>query len=1049
MKKTIILAWLCLALFPMSSYCQVGIDSIVVDANGRTYQQIFDSLTQNLNKNKIKTGLLYNRVHPYTNLHLWESGQTTSASDLIQSWWDIEHSYLNQETAPIAYKEMRDKLLLDRIQLRVPILAVAADFNYFHPDAIQSGAITLKKGLFEDGNPNLPAYAQNSVRLAGLGFDEVIEGKTYLLNYDERLVFNNTAHPIDSIQLENTDTKERWVLTEGQEVPIVFKKKRGIADVKFTSTVYSNSMTYVSKQVIKIRGGLYKTTSSQICAPSNEIVSSDIPFQGYDEAEASNSYADYHIYYHYKNGSTTECERSLKKPIIILDGFDPLDLKRSYSTFYDDFFVDYSTKGSSQLFNVGDDFRKKGYDVIILNFPTLGAVILGESGANYAVPDVLIPSHVYKNGGNTLINKAGRDGGADYVERNAMVLVKLIQQFNDSLAINNPGEELIIIGPSMGGQISRYALAYMEKQQALNVPKMDHNTRLWISFDSPHLGANISLPMQDNVHFFGVQMGQQAAADSYNDKLRSKTARQFLWEQRDGQNGITNHYQTYFNNHLINNGLPGSDGWPQNLRKIALVNGSGFGNSTHNEYEQMLEANAYITQLKLCKKCTVFPFPKTDVFRMKNWLMPEFGAGAKKTFSGRFTNQSTAIPIICNQSTFRDNVNPRGCMDIVPGGLYNTPRDIYNPTNDTLVQRLQNDEIQGYKWSQFKSWHSFIPTVSGLGFKNGNINWAQRLDDRNLVCTGEIYFDNYFHPEQNEQHSSLWPESIAWLAEEVEYGAQGCPIICSHELIGPDKVCPSTPTIYSLDQAIPNAAVMHWTVGPNLQIVSSNNNSVTVQPIASSSSNKSWIKARITPRIGSQKCGADKIVLKTDIQAGEEDFDLNFVQIGGNGCDYEAEATPYIPNYTYAWSNNGANYYNGTKHHGYYLPMNNANVPVWLKVTTGCGVSVFQKNFTVQSPPPGCMWKKDRTQELTEVYDLLEVFPNPSKGDWELLVHTYQDRHLQLSFIDVQGKVRWKNNLPYLQGSKVIIPSENLSAGIYMLQAILDGKVYTFKLVKE
>lgn len=92
-----------------------------------------------------------------------------------------------------------------------------------------------------------------------------------------------------------------------------------------------------------------------------------------------------------------------------------------------------------------------------------------------------------------------RDGGADYMERNAFVLIKLIQQLNQELRVQNSTEKITLIGPSMGGLISRYALAYMEKRLAENPNDLqwqqqwDANVKLWISFDAPHLGANIPI----------------------------------------------------------------------------------------------------------------------------------------------------------------------------------------------------------------------------------------------------------------------------------------------------------------------------------------------------------------------------------------------------------------------------------------------------------------------------------------------------------------------------------------------------------------------------
>src|SRR5476651_70080 len=79
------------------------------------------------------------------------------------------------------------------------------------------------------------------------------------------------------------------------------------------------------------------------------------------------------------------------------------------------------------------------------------------------------------------------DGGADYIQRNAYTLVKIIQDINSKLVASGSSEKLVVVGPSMGGLISRYALTYMEQHS------LDHNTRLWVSFDSPHLGANIPI----------------------------------------------------------------------------------------------------------------------------------------------------------------------------------------------------------------------------------------------------------------------------------------------------------------------------------------------------------------------------------------------------------------------------------------------------------------------------------------------------------------------------------------------------------------------------
>ena len=120
-------------------------------------------------------------------------------------------------------------------------------------------------------------------------------------------------------------------------------------------------------------------------------------------------------------------------------------------------YYDNSTK------HIGLELLLKGYDLVILDLP---------------------------------------DGGG-YIEQNAMVCIEVINKINQLLDISGSKEEIVIIGPSMGGQITRYALAYMEQHsEDPNTNFGKHNCRLWVSFDSPHQGANISMGAQAFIHYF-------------------------------------------------------------------------------------------------------------------------------------------------------------------------------------------------------------------------------------------------------------------------------------------------------------------------------------------------------------------------------------------------------------------------------------------------------------------------------------------------------------------------------------------------------------------
>jgi len=180
------------------------------------------------------------------------------------------------------------------------------------------------------------------------------------------------------------------------------------------------------------------------------------------------------------------------------------------------------------------------------------------------------------------------DGGVDFIERNAMLLVELINYINTEEKVGDA--ENVIIGPSMGGLISRYALNYME-----NHPSMDHETRLWISFDAPHHGANVPIGFQHQFNFlaFGLDdflflgdLNVEELQPIIDGMLKSSAARQMLTDQFEAH--ITDSDGVTFNSALAlprahpfkadffssMNSLT-SSGFPELTRNISIINGSG------------------------------------------------------------------------------------------------------------------------------------------------------------------------------------------------------------------------------------------------------------------------------------------------------------------------------------------------------------------------------------------------------------------------------------------------------------------------------------------
>jgi hypothetical protein len=260
--------------------------------------------------------------------------------------------------------------------------------------------------------------------------------------------------------------------------------------------------------------------------------SSPYTFQGYDESQA------YAGIGRYKNHSSTTC---VDKPVIVVEGYDPDD------SFNNDYLF-----GIAQLNRNGlsTNLVGNGYDVITLNFEPRP------------------------------INGKTVPGGSDYIERNAMVLVKLITYINQNKASN--AEPTKVIGFSMGGVIARYALRYME----LN--SIPHEVDLYASIDAPHQGATVPRGAQEMVDFVDDVVPNWG--EDYEEfaelgkNLENPAVKQLL----------SNHYNSAtFHNTLYNN--LNAMGYPQQTqRNIAVVNGSFNGSGTNDINQKFFEGKAHL-----------------------------------------------------------------------------------------------------------------------------------------------------------------------------------------------------------------------------------------------------------------------------------------------------------------------------------------------------------------------------------------------------------------------------------------------------------------------
>jgi len=448
----------------------------------------------------------------------------------------------------------------------------------------------------------------------------------------------------------------------------------------------------------------------------------------YGEANDYPGQGEYDIFLDTDNGI-------FDKPIVLLDGFDITDT-RDINGIYN--LMSYNGSSGSQ--NLLDMLRAEGFDIVILNFPQYTRVADGSE----------------------------IDGGMDFIERNAMLMVDLMEIVNSTKVGD---EENVVIGLSTGGLISRYALNYMEENT------LDADTRLWISFDAPQHGFNVPIGLQHQLNFLAFNQLQpvEEVQPTINEFLDTPLARQLLIDHYESHltevDGVTfdgaltlpiqNNFRTTFLD-AVNDEM-GNSIYPSNIRKVAIVNGSGTG----NPYFAIGNSGTVVSSgFTVVNTSLVVPsdFGDIDIDLNLN-LTPA---------AGTVGNVSTVVvdPPIFN--TITETANSQAYVgidgvDTSPGGLFalSNLTDNIDTTDPLTLEFLTAFQIDKF---------SFVPTVSALGLEitNGTpVDWHFNIDLEGNSTTSNTAFDNTFLPLDNQPHMRLTQDNATFAMMEIMNPALG------------------------------------------------------------------------------------------------------------------------------------------------------------------------------------------------------------------------------------------------------------------------------------
>jgi hypothetical protein len=471
-------------------------------------------------------------------------------------------------------------------------------------------------------------------------------------------------------------------------------------------------------------------------------------------------------------------------------------------------------------------------------------------------------------------------------------LVQRVIQWVDSVkAVNGSTEQNVVMGLSMGGLVARYALADMTKRN------ISTQTRLLITHDSPHRGANVPLGLQyfikmlGSVQLFSTNIRQVYPDYNDLDRLLAAPATQQLLLYRAT---TTN---TYANNTFLDgdyrNMITFAPTDPQpSYRFIATSLGSECAKPLYSPYKTFINFGAG-AGINISAKFIIFRIPIASYdlgFQAEAYSLPAAGTSAKLARVYAINKLTLFGFIDIFKELYENEAYTAGELlpvDGVPGANYpfidttqfdfikNLPR--FNPLitfnlNFRLFKFINVSLYAYYYNSGLKTDFTFVPVGSALDvspfttpvFSEKYVNGT----NQNYPSTSETFIaqetvnSSSSGNATNNVHIRFTARNSRWLFNEMENLPNT--VNCSDSCSNPYYISGNSPICNSESYFIPGlqrGASVSWSVSPNSVAFSSTTNNPTT--ITKTADANVTLTANIT-----NACGGIPITLTKNIQVG-------------------------------------------------------------------------------------------------------------------------------------------------------------------------------------
>lgn len=599
-------------------------------------------------------------------------------------------------------------------QINVPLLIADIDLNYLSETVYNE----LQNWNSDSPYPALNSNQLKSERLtvAGLLADTLVNSNIHVY-WDDDSYITNTNREIAKVNMFLGDDIIELHKFEKVNLSSFYNSKKALGNITF-QVVFSDSTSVINNSTC------FFTRPENL--PTKYNMGSQPKTGIWDLMGGFNSIAYFGEDPELQFSVLWGCgnENKLQKPYIFVTGFGPytdrdwLNNVQGWPSTIQQAYFEYNQEGYI------DELSGAGYDVIIVK---------------------LYPPNVS-------------------VVKNAQALVKLIKLVNEEKFNNLSFEENIISGYSAGAMAVRLALQEMEKKH-IETNSPHHHSKLFISYDGEHGGANIPLGVQHSVkhlkqfqHGFlngnlSIQNNNTIHALYYilNSKLSRELLYYFYTETGDPANpgqgpsqDRINYLQKYEDfNHAKNNYNPG---YPVFTRNISISNGISQsrinnGNSDHYPYPTS-------------EGHTFFEHERSQ----RRWQAHFVGPGWQNAAVFRYDEKSWWQWEIVDEA----RVHNPWILDNAPGGTssISAPHDDNDAnTMYQVVNMLETTTTAVFgtaDYTDYKALYSFTPTVLTHDIRNFNpfANNGQGRMQYDMKAEGLMYQSKSSFNTQLPQNAS-------------------------------------------------------------------------------------------------------------------------------------------------------------------------------------------------------------------------------------------------------------------------------------------------------